>query len=44
MIASGKVSVKELITHNFTLEETHQAFETAKSGAGVKIMIHCKRG
>jgi L-iditol 2-dehydrogenase len=44
MIASGKVDVKKLITHNFDLKETHEAFETAKRGEGVKIMIHCKRG
>ncbi|XP_059490509.1 sorbitol dehydrogenase-like [Neocloeon triangulifer] len=43
LTASGKVDVKKLITHNFSLEETHAALETAKSGSGVKIMIHCKR-
>jgi len=43
MVASGKVDVKQLITHNFTLEETLQAFETARTGAGgaIKVMIHC---
>ncbi|XP_065349064.1 sorbitol dehydrogenase-like [Cloeon dipterum] len=45
MIASGKVDVKKLITHNYTLEQTLEAFENAKTGAGgaVKIMIHCKK-
>ncbi|GLH07399.1 hypothetical protein R5R35_002892 [Gryllus longicercus] len=43
MVASGKVNVKPLITHNFKLEETLEAFETAKTGKGnpIKIMIHC---
>lgn len=43
MVASGKVDVKPLITHRFTLEETLKAFETAKTGAGgaIKVMIKC---
>jgi len=43
MVASGKVDVKPLITHRFQLEETLQAFETAKTGAGgaIKVMIKC---
>lgn len=43
MVASGRVDVKPLITHRFQLEETLQAFETAKTGAGnaIKVMIKC---
>ncbi|XP_023346718.1 sorbitol dehydrogenase [Eurytemora carolleeae] len=43
MVASGRVDVKPLITHRFTLEETVKAFETAKTGAGgaIKVMIKC---
>jgi len=43
MVASGKVDVKPLITHRFKLEETIQAFEAAKTGAGgaIKVMIKC---
>jgi len=43
MVASGRVDVKPLITHRFSLEETLQAFETAKTGAGgaIKVMIKC---
>lgn len=46
MVASGKVDVKKLITHNYLLEDTLHAFETARTGAGnaIKVMIHCKRG
>jgi len=43
LVASGKVDVKRLITHHFKLEETLQAFETSRTGAGgaIKVMIHC---
>ncbi|XP_054286199.1 sorbitol dehydrogenase-like [Macrosteles quadrilineatus] len=43
MVTSGKVDVKKIITHHFTIEDTVKAFETAKSGVGnpIKIMIHC---
>jgi len=43
MVASGSVNVKPLITHRFKLEETLQAFETAKTGAGgaIKVIIKC---
>jgi len=43
MVASGKVDVKPLITHRFKLEETLDAFETARTGAGgaIKVVIKC---
>jgi len=43
MIATGTVDVKKLITHHFKLEETVEAFETSRTGAGgaIKVMIHC---
>jgi L-iditol 2-dehydrogenase len=43
LVASGKVNVKRLITHNYKLEETLEAFETSRTGAGgaIKVMIHC---
>lgn len=46
MVASGKVNIRQLITHNYVLEDTLSAFETAKTGAGgaIKVMIHCKEG
>ncbi|PVD37792.1 hypothetical protein C0Q70_00393 [Pomacea canaliculata] len=43
MVASGKVNLKPMITHRFTLERSIEAFETAKRGEGVKIMISCSR-
>ncbi|XP_018339709.1 PREDICTED: sorbitol dehydrogenase-like [Trachymyrmex septentrionalis] len=44
LISSGKIDVKSLVTHNYKLEETKQAFETCRTGAGgaIKVMIHCK--
>lgn len=44
MIASGKINVKPLITHRYKLEESAQAFETARTGAGgaIKVMISCE--
>ncbi|XP_015440363.1 PREDICTED: sorbitol dehydrogenase-like isoform X1 [Dufourea novaeangliae] len=43
LVATGKVDVKPLITHNYKLEDTLAAFETSKSGQGnvIKVMIHC---
>lgn len=40
MVASGKVNVKPLVTHHFALEDTLEAYEVAKAGAGIKVMIH----
>lgn len=43
MVASGKVDVKPLVTHRYTLEECLDAFERAKTGSGgaIKVMIRC---
>lgn len=43
MVASGQVNAKRLITHNFSMENTLEAFEVAKKGTGgaIKVMIHC---
>ena len=43
LIASGKVDVKPLITHRFPLEKAVDAFEMAKSGQGIKVMIKCAK-
>ncbi|XP_077296199.1 sorbitol dehydrogenase-like [Arctopsyche grandis] len=40
MVASGQINIKPLVTHHFTIEETVKAFETARAGLGVKVMIH----
>ncbi|XP_076646292.1 sorbitol dehydrogenase [Halictus rubicundus] len=43
LLATKKIDVKPLITHNYKMEETVAAFDTAKSGQSViKVMIHCK--
>ncbi|KAJ1527853.1 hypothetical protein ONE63_007793 [Megalurothrips usitatus] len=45
MVASGKANVKQFITHNYTLEQTVEAFDTARTGKGnpIKVMIHCSK-
>ncbi|GLV38055.1 Sorbitol dehydrogenase 1 [Carabus blaptoides fortunei] len=42
MVATGKVNVKPLVTHHFTMEDTAKAFHVTRSGEGnpVKVMIH----
>ncbi|XP_044742437.1 sorbitol dehydrogenase-like [Chrysoperla carnea] len=44
LVASGNVNVKPLITHHYNLEETLEAFETARTGRGnaIKVLIHPK--
>lgn len=43
LISTGRVNVKPLITHRFSLEEAAKAFETTRTGAGgaVKVVIDC---
>lgn len=45
LVASGAVDVKPLVTHRYKLEESLQAFETARSGAGnaIKVIIQCHK-
>ncbi|KAK0181491.1 hypothetical protein PV327_003770 [Microctonus hyperodae] len=44
LVATGKVNVKPLITHNFNIKQTVDAFEAAKSisSGAIKVMIHCQ--
>lgn len=44
LLATKKIDVMPLITHNYTIEDTVAAFDKAKSGANgvIKVMIHCK--
>lgn len=39
MIASGKLSVKELISKTVPFEEAKEAFENVKRGNGIKWLI-----
>ncbi|ESP05658.1 hypothetical protein LOTGIDRAFT_208637 [Lottia gigantea] len=43
MVASGQVNVKPLVTHRFKLEQALEAFQMAKEGKGVKIIINCEK-
>jgi len=42
MVSSGRVNVKPLITHHYTLEQSLDAFNTAKTQEGnpIKVLIH----
>jgi len=40
MVATGRINLKELVTHRFSIDEFQQAYEVAKSGEGLKIVIH----
>ncbi|XP_012271950.1 sorbitol dehydrogenase-like [Orussus abietinus] len=44
LVATGKVDLKPLITHNFKLEETLKAFEMSRFNWSetIKVIIHCK--
>ncbi|KAK3775047.1 hypothetical protein RRG08_048257 [Elysia crispata] len=42
-IASGRVNVKQLISHRFPLEKSLTAFKTAASKEGAKVIIDCSR-
>lgn len=39
LIASGRINVKPLITHRYTIDESVQAFEKAESGEAIKVMV-----
>jgi len=41
LLENGLIDVKPMITHRFKLEDTLAAFEMAKSGKGIKVMIDC---
>lgn len=41
LLATGQVDVKPLITHRFKLQESIRAFEEAKAGTGIKVIISC---
>ena len=40
LIASGRIDVKPLITHRYTINEAVQAFEMAESGQAIKVMVN----
>jgi L-iditol 2-dehydrogenase len=39
LVASGKVNVKDLVTHRFGLDSFREAYELAKAGSGIKLVI-----
>ena len=43
LLGSGKVQTKPIITHHFPLEEWEKAFEIARGGEGIKVLLHPKQ-
>jgi len=43
LVASKRIDLKRLITHSFEIGQAKEAFEVAKRGEGLKIIIHPKR-
>lgn len=41
LVETGKINLRPLVTHRFSLEDAIHAFETCCKGEGVKIMIKC---
>lgn len=39
LVSEKRVDVSKLVTHRFKLEQAMEAFEVAKSGVGIKVMI-----
>ena len=46
LVASGKVNVKQLVTHRFSLQDSRQAFTASGAGdnGAIKVMISCAAG
>lgn len=42
-MANGQVNLQKMATHHFDFAETLKAFETAKSGEGIKVIINVDR-
>jgi len=43
LVSSGKINVKNFITHRYNLEQSLEAFETARAGKAIKVMINCEK-
>ena len=39
MAASGKLDLSQLVSHRFDFQESQEAFQVAKAGTGMKVMI-----
>jgi len=43
LIETGRIKVKEFITHRFPLEKALEAYEVAHSGQAIKVIINCEQ-
>jgi len=39
LVKNGKINMKEIVTHKFSLDQFQEAYETCKSGSGLKVCI-----
>ncbi len=39
LISSGKVNVKDLVSHVFEIDDFNKAYDICKAGEGVKVLI-----
>lgn len=39
LVISGKINLKEIVTHQFTIEEFDKAYQICKNGEGLKVII-----
>jgi D-xylulose reductase len=44
LVATGRISIKELITNKVSFEEAEKAFQSVKEGKGIKILIEGPKG
>jgi len=40
LIASGRLNMKDFISHNYPLEQIHEAFATAEGHAGMRVVVN----
>ena len=41
LVSSGRVKLKDLVSHRFRLEEAPEAFRVARSPGALKVVIYC---
>ena len=40
LIASGRINIKKYITHNYPLDQIHEAFKTAETLGGLRVVVN----
>ena len=42
LVSTGRINIKSFITHHFALEQALEAFEVARTGEAIKVIIDCE--